>query len=122
MKELTLQLRQTPAPVREPAAWFISGPEVAVWVDEICRWKIAQEHLQLFILPREPRDRAPGGLLVIIPKSARPVCVPRALGFGRIGGKLYLPIDSELWPPIEPHELKLLHEVQVRSEERRVGK
>jgi hypothetical protein len=39
--------------------------------------------------------------------------VPRALGFGVIAARLYLPVDSEFWPPIEPHELNLLHQVQV---------
>jgi tetratricopeptide (TPR) repeat protein len=113
MKELTLQLRHTLVPVREPVAYFIAGADVIDWLDEICRWKITQDRLRLFVLPRTPGDRVPCGVLVVVPEGTRPVCVPRALGFGVIAGKLYVPIDSEFSPPIEPHELKLLHHVQV---------
>jgi tetratricopeptide (TPR) repeat protein len=37
----------------------------------------------------------------------------RAIPYGVVAGKLYLPVDAELWPPIEASELKLLHELQV---------
>ncbi|HWY78341.1 MAG TPA: hypothetical protein VN281_22185, partial [Verrucomicrobiae bacterium] len=37
----------------------------------------------------------------------------RAIPYGVMAGKLYLPVDAELWPPIESTELKLLHELQV---------
>jgi hypothetical protein len=113
MNELTLQLKHTPAPIREPVAWFIAGADVSSWLDEICRWAIPQEHLRLFVLPRGGNDRSPGGVLVLPPAGTKPSCVPRALGFGVVAGKLYLPVDAELWPPIEPHELKLVHDVQV---------
>lgn len=113
MNEVTLQLKHTPAPVREPVAWFIAGADVSSWLDEICRWTIPQEQLRLFVLPRGLNDRALGGVLVLPPPGTKPSCVPRALGFGVIAGKLYLPMDAELWPPIEPHELKLVHDVQV---------
>jgi tetratricopeptide (TPR) repeat protein len=37
----------------------------------------------------------------------------RAIPYGVVAGKLYLPVDAELWPPVEASELKLLHELQV---------
>lgn len=113
MNQVTLQLRHMPKPIREPVAWFIAGADVASWLDEICRWAIPQEHLALLVLPSGLNERAPGGVLVLPPAGTRPACVPRALGFGVIAGKLYLPVDAELWPPVEPHELKLVHDVQV---------
>ena len=37
----------------------------------------------------------------------------RAIPYGVVAGKIYLPVDAELWPPVEASELKLLHELQV---------
>lgn len=154
MTEITLQLKHSPAPIRQAVAWFIAGADVTLWIEEICRWKlspdrsadiparnnarrlsrvgesgtegstepaadrnvrapVSHDHLRLLVLPRALDDRTAAGVLVIVPTGTRPACVPRALGFGVIAEKLYLPVDAQLWPPVEPHELKLLHEVQA---------
>jgi tetratricopeptide (TPR) repeat protein len=113
MKTTSFQLKQTTGSVREPAAWFIAGAEVATWLEEIKRWEVAQEKLRLFIVPRSAANRSAAGVLVIPSSGKLPKTSARALAYGVLAGKLYLPVDAELWPPAEPTELKFLHDVQV---------
>lgn len=113
LNPITLQLKHAPTPLREAVAWFIAGSDVALWLEEIGRWGIAQTGLRLFVLPRSARDRAAAGVLVLPAAGTSPRCTPRALAFGVLAGKLHVPVDAELWPPAEPEELQLLHELFV---------
>jgi tetratricopeptide (TPR) repeat protein len=100
----TLQLQRRDAPVREAVAWFLAGDDAAKWIEELCRWALPQETLRLFLVPRAAEDRRAGGLLVIPPAgSVRPE-QPRALALGVVAGKLFLPVDAELHPPVTPEE------------------
>ncbi len=136
MKTLTLHLRHAAEPVRPAAAWFIAGADPAVWLEEICQFGIPHDKLRLFPLPRSAADRSVAGVLVVPPPNVASSLTSgmmlrsprmerteallsagnrsiRAIPYGVLAGKLYLPVDAELWPPTEASELKLLHELQV---------
>ncbi|MDB6113051.1 MAG: hypothetical protein JWR69_4801 [Pedosphaera sp.] len=113
MNSPLLHLKQMPEPVREPVAWFIAGADPVAWLEEICGWEIPQEKLRLFVLPRSHANRSVAGVLVVPPAGILPKTSGRAMAFGVVAGMLYLPVNAELSPPVEPSELKLLHAVQV---------
>jgi tetratricopeptide (TPR) repeat protein len=109
----TLQLKHVDKAVRAPVAWFLAGTDAGAWLQEICRWEISQKGMRLFVLALSTGQQKPVGVLVVPAQGAMPKQKPRGLAFGVIGGKLYLPVDAELWPPIEAHEIKLMHDVQI---------
>ena len=51
---------------------------------------------------------ADAGVLVVLPAGAKPNVMARAQEYGLLGGRVYLPIDGRLDPPIEDHELTRL--------------
>jgi tetratricopeptide (TPR) repeat protein len=113
LNPIVLHLKHAPGPLREAAAWFIAGSNPAAWVEEICRWQVPQDKLRLWILPRSMADRGAAGVFVLLPAGLSPRCQPRGLPFGAIAQKLFLPVDSLLWPPVEPRELNPLSELLV---------
>jgi tetratricopeptide (TPR) repeat protein len=109
----TLQLKHVDEPVRAPVAWFLAGADASAWLEEICRWEISQKGMRLFVLASANGQQKPAGVLVVPAQGATPKHKPRGLAFGVVAGKLYIPVEAELWPPVEAHEIKLLHDVQV---------
>lgn len=110
-----LSLRPAPAAVHAPAGWFIPGNDPARWLAEIARWGLPMPALRLYVLPASVRDRSAIGVLVVPPDGAAPQSVRRALPYGRLAGRLFLPVDARLDPPVSDAELrdKLLLDVQV---------
>src|SRR5262249_4772417 len=108
-----LQLKHVDEPVRVPVAWFLAGEDSRAWLEGICRWEISQKGMRLVVLASSTGRQKPAGVLVVPAQGAAPKHKPRGLAFGVIGGRLYVPVDAELWPPIDAHEIKLLHDVQI---------
>jgi hypothetical protein len=159
MRTFPLALKPAPSAVHEPAGWFIAGADPAAWLDEIARWGLPTESLQLYVLPTSIGDRTPAGVLVVAPDGAlrsNPTAVPvapilpppvrrgrvgegvkqtdftyqtpspalprstgggsepahakhrvlRAQPYGRLAGRLFLPADAVLHPPVSEAELR----------------
>jgi tetratricopeptide (TPR) repeat protein len=92
------------------AAWFIGGASPAVWLEEILGWNVALAGLALYVVPRSMKDRAAAGVLVIPGAGVRSgrisgERVSLAQGFVCRAGRLYLPMDAVLWPPVSDAEL-----------------
>ena len=93
-------------PVRAPAAWFIPGADPAAWLDEVARWDVPMDRLRLHVLPTSLADRRPAGVLVTLPPGAAPARPLRALAYGQIAGRLFLPVEARLEPPVSEAELR----------------
>src|SRR2546430_13222271 len=108
-----LQLRPACASVRPGAALFIPGDSPAGWIDEIATWDVPTADARLYVLPRSIRDPRPLGVLVTLPRL--PTITHRALPYGLIGAKLYLPVEASLAPDASSEELdqRLIWELQV---------
>ena len=109
-----LALRPTAGAAREPAAWFVPGHDPAAWLAEVARWGVPTADLRLHVLPASPADPTPVGVLVVVPPGATPRNVLRGQPFGRVAGKLYLPVAAELWPPVSEAELRDLLRLPVQ--------
>src|SRR4051794_29358216 len=94
------------APAIDPAAWFISGGNVDVWMDEITRWGVATSGLRLYVVPTSSADLSPAGVLVVLPGNVAPLNVLRAQPYQLRAGRLFLPVDAALVPPVSDDELR----------------
>jgi len=108
MTRRVLELRRRDCAQRETSAWLLSGSEPADWLAELSRWRVPLEDLRCYIVPRGSGDDQPGGLLVVPPKNAVQPKDARAMALGMISGKLLLPVEAELFPPVAATEIATL--------------
>lgn len=102
-----LKLNRSSAPCREVAAWYIPGTGAEDWLEELCRWNLSQESLRLFVV-RTPSRAYAEGVLVIPPSGPVKATPMRALALRCIAGKLYLPVDAVIDPPVTDAEASAL--------------
>ena len=103
-----LQLRHDSTLDAEAAAWFLSGDSPVRWLDELSRCGLADMDTRLFLVPCSLENRAPSGLLVV---PARPESVaesPAGMACRVIDGRLFVPVDAVLHPPVSESELRRL--------------
>ncbi len=101
--EYPLSLAPAASQIRPPVAWFIPGDQPAAWLQEMTAWSVSLLRARLFVLPKSAADNRPSGVLVVTPESPAGIC--RALPYGRIGDRLYLPADARLDPDATADEL-----------------
>ncbi len=111
---MIIRLQHSQTTLKTTAA-FIRGTSPLAWLQEISRWKIAPQHLSCYILPQSLQSPSPAGLFVII---YPPAVIGNELllnPYGSIAGKLYIPVDSKLYPECTTAELQkmLIWDVQV---------
>ena len=92
-----------------PAAWFVPGEDVRVWFDELIGFGVELTTAQLLLVPRSRADRAPLGLMVVLPKGQVPHRVVRALPYACRADGILLPTDATLWPPVAEDEVRQGH-------------
>lgn len=108
MKSFPLSISFANRSVRQPVAWLIQGAAPAEWLQEICRWGVPLSEMALFPVPQSSADLRPRGVLVTVRGDVQPQVVPGAAPYGRVAGRLYLPVDAEIVPPVGDQELAAL--------------
>jgi tetratricopeptide (TPR) repeat protein len=103
-----LQLRYDPTADAVAAAWFLPGDSVSRWLDELARCGLAVMETRLFVVPKSLEDRAVAGLLVVPGRAGSISSPPAGLGCRLAGGRLFLPLDAILHPPVTDPELRKL--------------
>lgn len=81
---------------RSPSAWLISGG-AADWLDEIGRWDVPLATVRLMVLPV--------GVLAMVEGDAKVTASPRAQPYVCLAGRLYLPAEARLHPPVSDNEI-----------------
>ncbi|HEX7449137.1 MAG TPA: hypothetical protein VF306_16405, partial [Pirellulales bacterium] len=81
------------------------------WLDELAALDIALADVRLYPIARSRADLRPCGVLAVassiadlrvrLPAGAP----PRAYPYQKIAGRLFVPADGQLWPPIDPSEI-----------------
>ncbi len=103
-----LQLRYSPELDTTADAWFLPGNSAARWLDELVRCGLAGMEARLFVVPQSVEARAPAGLLVVPARvnsvSEQPAGIPCRL----IAGRLFVPADAVLHPPVSDSEWRTL--------------
>lgn len=100
------------------AAFFLGGGDPRAWLEEILRWELGatvEERLELLLLPRGPADREPAGALVVLPPGGAAIPAADRAGRARRGvpyavraGRMFLPADAGLHPPVTDAEIEAL--------------
>jgi tetratricopeptide (TPR) repeat protein len=103
---LTLQLRHDPA-VQHPAdAWFINGNDPARWLDELAHSGLAQTETRLFVVTQHATRIT--GLLVVPSSNCAASDSPAAIPCRLLAGRLFVPADAALDPPVTEAEIREL--------------
>lgn len=106
---LTVHLRFAPdRPDQQAAAWFLPGADVTRWLAELTRCGLARLSTRVFRVPRSHDDRSTAGALIIPGAGISPACKPAGLACRLVAGKLFLPNDAMLYPPVTDQELREL--------------
>lgn len=105
---LPLQLRHDASADAPAAAWFLPGDSTERWLAELARGGLAELGTRLFVVPRSVADRTPAGLLVVPAAGSRPDSQPRGIACRLIAGRLFVPVDAALFPPVTDAELRAL--------------
>ncbi|MBI3863397.1 MAG: tetratricopeptide repeat protein [Planctomycetia bacterium] len=95
-------------PVRRPAAWLVAGRGASEWLAEICRWGVPLAELTLYPVPTSASDRRPMGVLVTMRGAVVSASEPQAIPYGCLAGRLFLPVDAVLSPPVTDDEISAL--------------
>ena len=103
---LPLQLRQSDELDVEPTAWFLPGASAARWLEELGDSGLAQAETRLFLVPKSPADRSPAGLLVVPAQAGALRQKPSGLACRLIAGRLFVPVDAVLHPPVTDAEVR----------------
>ena len=111
---LTLQLRHQAPPQHAADAWFINGNEPARWLDELARSGLAQTETRLFVISASNQSRITqhesriAGLLVVPGTNSAPSAAPAAIPCRLLAGRLLIPSDAALHPPLTEPEIREL--------------
>jgi tetratricopeptide (TPR) repeat protein len=106
--KLPLQLRHVPRLATEPGAWFLPGDSTARWLEELTRCGLADADTRLFVVPTSAADRTPAGLLVVPGRGDAPAPQPSGLACQLVAGRVFVPLDAVLHPPVNDAELRHL--------------
>jgi tetratricopeptide (TPR) repeat protein len=105
---LPLQLRHSDKLDAGPVAWFLPGDSAARWFEELAQSGLAESETRLFLVPKSPEDRSPAGLLVVPARADSLRHKPSGLACRLIAGRLFVPVDALLHPPVKDEEVRAL--------------
>ncbi len=103
-----LQLRYDPALEAAPEAGFLPGSSVEHWLEELARCGLATETTRLYVVPHPRQSNHPAGLLVVPAGGHSEMNRPPGMACRSVAGRLYVPVDAGLHPPVTDAELQAL--------------
>lgn len=98
--KISLEIQYSSQPMRPTVAWLIAGGGPRDWLAEMTAWTIPLADVRLLVLPA-------GGVVVLLGKSA--TVTPQlltAIPLGMVAGRLLLPVEAVLFPPLSDTEFK----------------
>src|SRR5690349_9140682 len=111
---LILKLRHEPAAQHVADAWFINGNDPTRWLDELARTGLAQTETRLHVISAPNASRIThhasrvSGLLVVPGAGSAPSPSPAAIPCRLLAGRLFIPADAVLHPPVTEAEIREL--------------
>ncbi|MBS0262065.1 MAG: hypothetical protein JSS02_08905 [Planctomycetes bacterium] len=113
MSQFAITLQYHRDPVRKPKAWFVPGCAPVDWWHEIGDWGIPMRQVAICPVPTSVANRTPIGALVLVGDADRPAVSARAVPYGCLAGKLYLPVEATLTPAVSEAELVHLLDAEL---------
>jgi hypothetical protein len=111
---MKLQLQWHPQPRRTCCAALLHGSQAEDWLRKLSEWDIPLTKMKGYVLPQSLSNPEASALLVVFADQPPPMEMVQH-PYGKIGGKLYVPLHADLWPAVTQPELDamLLYPVQV---------
>ena len=97
---VTLQLRYTSAPRRTTSAWLVPGTDPGQWLAEMTAWSVPLADARLMA--------GEGVALVLLSGENQPAKTQFALAYGKIGERLFVPVEAAFDPPLDDDEVAAL--------------
>lgn len=108
MNPIPLQLSWSSHPQREADAWLLTGDNPRAWVEEIASWPVSQEKVRLRVIPASRQERLTLGVLVTCEQAQGVTASATCLPYGRVAGRLFLPIEASYSADVSERELSEL--------------
>jgi tetratricopeptide (TPR) repeat protein len=114
MITLPLQMRYSEEPLRQAAAWLVSGAQPQTWLDEMLAWGVPLGDAVLYLVPRSSGDLSPQGVLVVLPAGLVPRTTHRSHPYAALSvpardrqaaGVVYLPVEARIDPAAADDEV-----------------
>ncbi len=113
MNPISIKLRYSHEPQREPCARFVAGADSAGWLSAISDGGISMHDAKLLIVPMSPTNLTPAGVLVtgttptgtVVHRAANG---PGSVPYGLVGDRLYVPVEATFSPPVADDEWESL--------------
>lgn len=104
----SLQLRHGQAPEAALAAWFLPGDSADRWLDQLSIGGLASMDTRLFLVPHSLGDRSCAGVLVVPARVDSNSWPQGAQACRLIAGRIFVPMDGILHPPVTDSEVRTL--------------
>lgn len=108
MNPIPLQLSWSSHPQREPDAWLLTGDDPRAWLDDITSWPGSQDKVRLRVIPASRQERHALGVLVTCEQAQEVTASATCLPYGRVAGRLFLPIEAGFSADVSERELSEL--------------
>jgi tetratricopeptide (TPR) repeat protein len=111
---IELRLEFTSNALRPAVAWMIRSDDAQLWLEEIARWNVATDLLQLAIIAEpatNPSDKTTSrvcGVLVFSTQPIQPQRTEFALPYGCLADQFFLPVEAKIQPTVSEDELAKL--------------
>ncbi len=102
-----LQLRYVSAQEAAPDAWFLPGDSAERWLEDLARCGLANAATKLAVIAGSPDESRCAGLLVVFGTNGTGHS-PAGAACRRVAGRLFVPTDAVLHPPVTDLEMQKL--------------
>jgi hypothetical protein len=103
-----LELRYDAGADASAKGWFLSGDSAERWLEELAAAGLAVSETRLFIVPKSLEDPSAAGVLVVPAASDLKARGPIGLPCQLIAGRLFIPADAKIFPPVTDGEIRKL--------------
>jgi tetratricopeptide (TPR) repeat protein len=110
---IPIQIREGTAGLEPPAGWFVTGSDTGQWLEVVVALGLATPGTRVFVVPGGVDGGRVAGLLVVGPAVGVVGRVAGALPCRCLAGRLYLPAEGRLFPPVTDAEVRELCRLEV---------
>jgi tetratricopeptide (TPR) repeat protein len=110
---IPIEVREGTAGLEPPAGWFVPGADTGHWLGVIVALGLATPATRVFVVPGGVDGGRVAGLLVVGAAVGLTGRVAGALPCRCLAGRLYLPAEGQLFPPVTDAEVRELCRLEV---------
>lgn len=110
---IPIEIRVGTVGLEPPAGWFVPGSDLTRWLEAMVALGLATPATRVFVVPGGVQGGVVAGLLVVGAAVGLTGRVAGALPCRCLAGRLYLPAEGHLFPPVTDAEVRELCRLDV---------